>query len=118
MIDVSKCEFDDYYANDEGEFDYITYYFTYPVDFDEAGFCKDDYENVVSMELSLTYEGGDFYMEMSPTVETKEGLTDVDWKELHENINYNLHTLVGLMQIVTDAFKEEFKNAYFEQSAC
>lgn len=36
MIDVSKCEYEECFVNDE--LGSVVYYFTYPVDLDEAGF--------------------------------------------------------------------------------
>ena len=116
MIDVSKCEYEECFVNDE--LGGVVYYFTYPVDLDEADFCKDDYGDAVMMCLSLTYENGDFRLDMSPTVEDEGELLDVDWKELHEGVNYNLHTLVGLMQKVLEALRGEYEYAYLKQSAC
>lgn len=119
MIDVSKCKYDECYDRDDGS---IVYYFSYPVDFDGTRFREEDYTNVVAMEISMEYYDGDFYLEMSPTVETKYNdnvaLTDVDWKELYENEDYSLHTIVALMQKVVRALKGEYEDAYIKQSAC
>lgn len=117
MIDVSKCEYEECFVNDE--LGSVVYYFTYPIDFDEIdNFFEENYENIVSMCLSLTYEKGDFRLEISPTIEDEDGLLDVDWRELYEGINYNLHTLVGLMQKVLEGLKGEYEYAYLKQSAC
>lgn len=115
MIDASKCKYEECFENDD--LNSIVYYFSYPVDFDEAGFRKDDYGDVVSMELSMTYENGDFHLDMSPTIKDEDGLLDVDWKELHEGVNYNLHTLVGLMQKALDSLMTEYENSFRKQLA-
>ena len=88
MIDVSKCEFEESHKDSEyGE----VYYFTYPKDLDETEFySEEDYGNVFCMCISLTVQGtGERYLAMSPTVEEEDCLTDVDWRDLYEGINYD-----------------------------
>lgn len=106
MIDVSKCKYEECFESDE--FEGIVYHYTYPIDFNEAGFCKDDYRNVVMMCLSLTYDNGNFCLEMSPTVEDEAGLLDVDWKELHEGINYDTNTICSLLGYAVESLKGEY----------
>lgn len=116
MIDASKCEFDDCFVREDDEG--VVYYFTYPADFSDKRFQKGDYGDVVSMEISMEYYNKEFYLEMSPTVMTDEGLTDVDWKELYENIDYDLNTVVVLLEKVVGALKGGRDNAHLKQSAC
>ena len=99
MIDVSKCTFEEKYSDKE----YGTvYYFIYPKDgMDETEFySEEDYGNVVFTCISLTVsDNGDYYMQMSPTVDEDDYLSDVDWRDLFPGINYDCGIVAELMKI-------------------
>ena len=99
MINVSKCEYEEYFRDEDNNC--TVYYFIYPKDLGETEFySEEDYGNVVSMCISLTMEdGGGFYMQMSPTVEEDDVLTDVDWRSLYLDINYTEDTIQQLLDL-------------------
>ena len=99
MIDPKKCEYEDYFFDEQYRSE--VYYFTYPKDFGEARFLPEhEYGRVVSMCVSLTvYDGGDYEMMMSPTVEEDENcLSDVDWVLLEYGVNYTYETVSELLK--------------------
>ena len=104
MLDISKCTFEEKYSDKE----YGTvYYFIYPKDgMDETEFySEEDYGNVVFTCISLTVsDDGDYYMQMSPTVEEDNCFSDVDWRDLFPSVNYDESIVFELRKI---ANKEE-----------
>lgn len=97
MIDVSKCTFEETYTDGECECD--VYYFVYPKDFGEL-FPEEDYGNVVSMCLSLTvWSDGQTGLQISPTVEEGDCLSDIDWRDLRLDIDYTEDTIQALLNL-------------------
>ena len=101
MIDPDRCEYEDRFFNEEDHSE--TYYFTYPKDFGEALFLpENEYGNVVGMCVALiVYDGGDYEIMMSPTVEEPENcFSDVDWTPLEYGVNYTYKTVSELLKKV------------------
>ena len=103
MIDPEKCEFEDSFY--DGDFDCTVYYFTYPTDWNEIRFSPEgEYVNecggrVFGMCVSLSvYDDGSFYLAMSPTIETGDSLSDVDWRDLECGVNYTEDTVYRLLK--------------------
>lgn len=101
MIDVNKCTYEESFTD---EFGSAVHYFIYPKEgLDEYGdfYGEEDYGNVVSACLSLTVEpDGEYYMQLSPTVEEDNALMDVDWRDLYEGIHYTIETVKSLLKVV------------------
>ncbi len=100
MIDVNKCKFEEMHKDAE----YGTvYYFIYPKEgMNEVEFYSEaDYGNVVSTCVSLTVaDDGNYYMQISPTIEEDDMLSDVDWRDLFLDENYTERTINELLRIV------------------
>ena len=103
MIDPEKCEFEESY--DDADFGCTVYYFTYPTDWNEIRFCPEgeyisEYgSRVFCMCVSLSVYGDDSVnLAMSPTVETGDSLSDVDWRDLEYGVNYTDETVGKLLQ--------------------
>ena len=98
MIDVSKCEYEESHHDIDCGCD--VHYFTYPKDLGECEFySEEDYGNVFCMCISLTvYENGEYNIAMSPTVDEGDSLIDVDWRDLHEGINYTWEMIPELIR--------------------
>lgn len=96
MIDVSKCEFEESFADEEC----TVYYFTYPKDLSETEFySEEDYGDVFCMCISVSvYDNGDCFLAMSPTVEDGDCLMDVDWRDLYEGENYLPEFIPALLE--------------------
>lgn len=93
MIDVFKCKFEDVYDSPGGGFK--IFYYSYPVDMTIAEFDVEPSDNVVSMCVSLTVNAPIDPVEVavSPTVESEDGFSDVDWHNLEIDINDILYLL-------------------------
>lgn len=98
MIDVNKCEYEESVYDTDCEC--VVHYFTYPKDLGECEFyAEEDYGSVFCMCISLTmYENGECHIAMSPTVEEEDSLFDVDWRDLHEGINYTSEMIPELLR--------------------
>lgn len=100
MIDANKCEFEESFRTDGG----VVHYFIYPKDLGEVRFHFDDEYNendIVSMCISLTVdEEGNYYMQISPTVDEDDALLDIDWQDLHLGHNYTEDTVNILLDKV------------------
>ena len=102
MIDTNKCVFEK--SSQDNEYGTV-YYFIYPkCGMDETEFySEEDYGNVVSTCISLTIApDGYAYMQMSPTVENDDMLSDVDWRDLYKDENYDDSTINRLLKIVKE----------------
>lgn len=103
MIDINKCKFEEKFRNDF--YEETVYYFTYPKEgMNEIDFYpEEDYGNVVGTCLSLTMlDNGDYYMQMSPTIAEDEMLSDVEWRDLYEDFNYDYLTVKNLLNLVKE----------------
>ena len=78
MIDVTRYELDDIYQNDE----YTDIYFFSPMD-------------MYTICLTVCEEG--HYMQGSPTVDEDGMLSDVDWSDLEDGVDYNDETVRQLL---------------------
>lgn len=104
MIDPTKCKLEDSYC--DGEFDCVVYYYTYPKELGalEFRYNEDTDENVVSACISLTlYDDGSYDMQISPTVEADDGLSDVGWFDLDEDVDYTEETVTTLLKMAEAA---------------
>ena len=105
MIDPNKCEFEEGWEIDSGE---VVYYFTYPRDFNEVEFDPEEtYGNVYCMTIALTviddHNGRlNYYLQMSPTVADDSGMSDVDWRDMYEGINYTDDMISSLLNATGD----------------
>lgn len=98
MIDINKCEYEEMYRNAEEGF--TVYYFTYPKDLSVREFDPEgSYEGCVcAMCISLTvYDDGEPDLQMSPTIEYEDGLLDVDWRDLYEDVHYTSDMIPALI---------------------
>lgn len=91
MLDAAKCEFEE--AFHDGEIGDV-YYFTYPKELGEEliGHVEppEPGDKIVSMCVSLTMYGAEvFDIAISPTVESGDSLSDMDWHDLYDGIHYD-----------------------------
>ena len=98
MIDISKCNLEDIY--EDKEYEETTYYFTYPKSMDETEFYpEDDYGNVVCMCVSIVVgNNGVARVMMSPTVDEDGYLSDADWRDLYDGVNYKNEDIERLIR--------------------
>ena len=96
MIDLTKCEFEEHFRDDELETD--VYYFIYPEPFELFRFDLEPTDNVISMCISLSvYDYDDVTLQISPTVVEEDELSDVDWRGLCPGIDYDERTDVEML---------------------
>ena len=101
MIDPTKCELEEHYHDPEDGGD--TWYFTYPKDdYPFRGFRPlEEYGNVISFCIAFTsYPNRTYNIRVSPTVEEGDSTTDVDWRDMDEDIEYDEITLRKLEKII------------------
>ncbi len=96
MIDLTKCEFEEHFRDDELETD--VYYFIYPELFELSRFDLEPTDNVISMCIALSvYDYDDVTLQISPTVAEEDVLSDVDWRALCPGIDYDERTDVEML---------------------
>lgn len=99
MIDVTKCELEDYFRDNDNEC--TVYYFVYPKELGDAFACRIDEEiadPIVCYCISLTkWDYGGYAFCMSPTVQYGDSLSDVCWFDLCHGIDYDGETITALL---------------------